>query len=130
MSVITKNEAVWEQPRFRRPRLPPNYFAITFGVAGLAEAWQAAVPVLGSPQAVPRALDILDAVLWLVLIVMCLAQGRRVILADLRHPVRSPFTSVSGITAMLLAAALATPSPTAARVLVIVFLAGTTVLGG
>jgi tellurite resistance protein len=115
------SEAVTEQPGFRRPRLPPDYFAIAFSVAGLAEAWQAAVP---------RALDILAAVLWLALVVMYLAQGRRVILADLRHPVLSPFTSLPGITAMLLAAALATVSLTVARVLVVVFWAGAAILGG
>lgn len=35
------------QHPFRRVRMPPNFFAIAFGLAGLAEAWQAAVPVLG-----------------------------------------------------------------------------------
>lgn len=51
------------QHPFRRVRMPPNFFAIAFGLAGLAEAWQAAVPVLGVPEGVPRALDILAAVL-------------------------------------------------------------------
>lgn len=72
------------QHTFRRVRMPPNFFAIAFGLAGLAEAWQGAVPVLGVPEVVPRAL----------------------------------------------AGALAPVAFTAARVLVIVFLAATTVLGG
>lgn len=49
---------------------------------------------------------------------------------DLRHPVLSPFVSIAPITGMLLAGALAPVAFTAARVLVIVFLAATTVLGG
>jgi hypothetical protein len=42
------------------------------------------VPVLGTVQAVPGALDVLAAALWLVLAGAYLAQGPRIILADLR----------------------------------------------
>jgi hypothetical protein len=61
------------------------------------------VPVLGTPQAVPDALNVLDAALWLALVGAYLAQGLRVVLADLRDPVLSPFVSASALTAMLLA---------------------------
>ena len=44
--------------RFLGTRVPPNVFAIALGIAGLALAWQAAVPVLGIPQAVPDALSV------------------------------------------------------------------------
>jgi tellurite resistance protein len=81
-------------------------------------------------QAVPGALDVLAAALWLVLAGAYLAQGPRIILADLRDPVLSPFVSSSALTAMLLAAALAQDAPAAGRVLVIVFLAVTIALGG
>jgi len=130
MSVIAKDEPLRQRERFRLPRVPPNFFAIAFGVAGLAEAWQATVPVLGTPQGVAGALDILGAALWLVLVGAYLAQGPRVILSDLRHPVLSPFVSLPAVTAMLLATSLAPYAVTAARVLVIVFLAVTTVIGG
>jgi hypothetical protein len=50
----------------------------------------------------------------------------RIVLADLRDPVLSPFVSAAALTAMLLAAALATAAPTAGRVLVIVSVAVTT----
>jgi tellurite resistance protein len=116
--------------RFLGPRVPPNLFAITLGIAGLAQAWHAAVPVLATPQAVPDALDILDAALWLVLVGAYLAQGPRIIMADLRDPVLSPFVSASALTAMLLAAALATDAFTAGRVLVVVSVAVTIALGG
>jgi tellurite resistance protein len=112
------------------PRVPPNLFGIALGIAGLAQAWHAAVPVLGTVQAVPGALDILAAGLWLVLAGAYLAQGPRIVLADLRDPVLSPFVSSSALTAMLLAAALAKDALAAGRVLVIVFLAVTIAIGG
>src|SRR5580693_9459656 len=116
--------------RFGGPRVPPSLFGIALGVAGLALAWHAAVPVLGIPPAVPDALDVLAAVLWLVLVGAYLVQGPRIILADLRDPVLSPFVSASAITAMILAAALAADAAAAGRVLVIVFLAATIAIGG
>jgi hypothetical protein len=44
---------------FRRICLPS-----ALGIAGLTEAWRAAGSLLGTPQAVPDALSILDAALW------------------------------------------------------------------
>jgi tellurite resistance protein len=116
--------------RWLGPRVPPNLFGIALGIAGLALAWHAAVPVLGIPPAVPDALDVLDAILWLVLVGAYLVQGPRIILADLRDPVLSPFVSASAITAMVLAAALAAYAFTAGRVLVVVFLAVTIAIRG
>jgi hypothetical protein len=74
-------------------RVLPNLFGIALGIAGLAQAWHAAVPVLGTVQAVPGAPDVLAAALWLVLAGAYLAQGPRIILADLRDPVLSPFVN-------------------------------------
>ena len=132
MSVpqIAEKDQSPKQRRFRGPRVPPNLFGIALGIAGLAEAWHAAVPLLGTPQAIPDALSILDAALWLVLVGAYLAQGPRIVLADLRDPVLSPFVSASALTAMLLAAALAKEAFAAGRVLVIVSLAVTIGLGG
>jgi tellurite resistance protein len=119
-----------KRQRFLGPRVPPNLFAIVLGIAGLAQAWRAAVPLLGTPQAIPDALGILDAALWLVLVGLYLAQGPRIILADLRDPVLSPFISSSILTAMILSATLASAAFAAGRVLVIVFLAVAIALGG
>jgi len=130
---VTLTVAKDQSPRRRRllgPRVPPNLFGIALGMAGLALAWHAAGPLLGIPQTVPDALDVLAAVLWLVLVGAYLLQGPRVILADLRDPVLSPFVSASAITAMILAAALAADAAAAGRVLVIVFLAATIAIGG
>jgi tellurite resistance protein len=130
---VTLTVAKDQSPRRRSllgPRVPPNLFGIALGVAGLALAWHAAGPLLGIPQTVPDALDVLAAVLWLVLVGAYLVQGPRIILADLRDPVLSPFVSASAITAMILAAALAADAAAAGRVLVIVFLAATIAIGG
>ena len=132
MSVaqIAEKDQSPRRHKFRGPRVPPNLFGIALGIVGLAQAWHAAVPVLGTVQAVPGALDVLAAALWLVLAGAYLAQGPRIILADLRDPVLSPFVSSSALTAVLLAAALAQDAPAAGRVLVIVFLAVTIAIGG
>ena len=65
--IVEKDRGPKRQ-RFLGPRVPPSLFAIALGMAGLTLAWQAAVPVLRIPQAVPDALSVLDAALWLVLV--------------------------------------------------------------
>jgi tellurite resistance protein len=75
-------------------------------------------------------LNVLDAAVWLVLVCLYLLQGPRIILADLRDPVLSPFVSACVLTAMLLSAALARETFAAGRLLVIVSLAVTIGLGG
>jgi tellurite resistance protein len=70
------------------------------------------------------------AALWLVLVGAYLAQGPRIINADLRDPVLSPFVSASFLTALIVAAALAKDAFAAGRVLVIVCLAATIAIGG
>ena len=113
-----------------RGRVPPNRFGIPLGLAGLATAWHAAGAKLGTSPAVPDAVDILAAVVLLIVGWIYVAQGARRVLADLRDPVQSPFVAVPAITAMMLAAALASVAFTAGRVLVIVFLAITIAIGG
>lgn len=112
------------------PRVPPNFFGIPFGLAGLAEAWDAASPVLGTPAAIGDAIDIAGAAAWLPLVAMYVARGPRSILADLRDPVLGPFVPVAAIAGMLLASALSAYSFGAGRVLVIVFLVITISAGG
>jgi tellurite resistance protein len=126
--IVEKDRGPKRQ-RFLGPRVPPSLFAIALGIAGLAQAWDAAVPLLGTPQAIPDALSILDAALWLVLVGAYLVQGPRIIMADLRDPVLSPFVSASALTAMLLSAALAREAFAAGRVLVSVSLAITIGIG-
>jgi len=95
----------------------------------LATAWHAAGAKLGTSPAVPDAIDILAAVVLLLVGWIYAAQGARRVLADLRDPVQSPFVAVPSITAMMLAAALASVAFTAGRVLVVIFLAITIAVG-
>jgi tellurite resistance protein len=111
-------------------RIPPHRFSVALGLAGLATAWHAAQPVLGTPPAVPDAINALTAVVLLVLGGLYALQGPRQVLADLRDPVQGPFVPVSTLTAMILAAALARYSFAPGRVLVIIFLAATITAGG
>ena len=113
-----------------RLRVPPNLFGISLGLAGLATAWRAAGAKLGTPTAVPDAIDILAAVVLLVLGCLYAAQGPRRVLADARDPVQAPFLAVPAITAMMLAAALASVSFAAGRVLVVIFLGVTIAVAG
>jgi tellurite resistance protein len=118
-----------EFARPERLRIPPNRFGVPLGLAGLATAWHAADAKLGTSPAIPGAIDILAAVVLLVLGSLYAAQGPRRILSDLRDPVQAPFVAVPSITAMMLAAALASVASTAGRTLVVVFFAVTTVVG-
>ena len=113
-----------------RLRVPPSLFGVPLGLAGLATAWHAAGAKLGTPAAVPDAIDILAAVVLLVLAGLYAAQGPRRVVADLRDPVQAPFLAVPWITAMMLAAALATVSFAAGRALVVIFVAVTVAVAG
>jgi tellurite resistance protein len=130
ISPIVEKDQTLKRPRFLGARVPPNLLGITLGIAGLSQAWRSAAPALGITTAVPDALDVLDAALWLVLVGAYLAQGSRIIMADLRDPALSPFIPAAPLTAMILAAALAEDAFAAARVLVVVFLVVTMLIGG
>jgi tellurite resistance protein len=111
-------------------RVPPNLFAVPFGLAGLADAWSAARPVLPAPSAVAAAIDVAAALAWAVLVACYLAQGTALSLADFRDKTLSPFLSLAPVTGMLLGAALAPYAFAAGRALVLVFLVATLVCGG
>jgi tellurite resistance protein len=111
-------------------RIPPNAFGIAFGLAGLAEVWRAAAPVLGIPSGVPDGLFILTAVVWLILIAAYAAQGPARLRADLGDPVQAPFLALPSTVGMILCGSLSTVAFTAGQVLVIIFLVITVGLGG
>jgi tellurite resistance protein len=113
-----------------RPRIPPNYFAIPFGLVGLAAAWDTAAPTLHTSAVVPDAINILAGAVWLTLVLLHAARGVQSALADLRDPVLAPFIPVAAIVGMLLGWALSAYSFTAGRVVVAVFLAITVLIGG
>jgi tellurite resistance protein len=91
--------------------------------------WQCRRPAGGAPE-IPDARYILAAAVWLVLVTAYAAQGPGQVRADLHPPVLAPFVPVASITAMILAAALASEALAAARILVVVFLAITIATGG
>lgn len=117
-------------PRRSWPRVPPNFFSIPFGLLGLAEAWHAAALTLGTSVVVPNAIDIVAAATWLAVLVVYAARGARSVLDDLRHPVVGPFVPLAAIAGMLLGSALSAYSFESGRVLVIVFLVITVLVGG
>jgi tellurite resistance protein len=105
-------------------------FTIAFGLTGLAEAWRVAGRVLVIPAAVPDAIFIVAAAIWLIVVAAYAAQGPRQLLSDLRDLVLAPFVSVAAITPMLLSAQLSTVAFGAGRALVAVFIAVTVVIAG
>jgi tellurite resistance protein len=105
-------------------------FSIAFGLVGLGAAWQAAARLLSLPLAVPDAIFILAAAVWAVLVVGYLAQGPARVLGDWRDGALSPFIPLAVIAPMILAVALSRFAFPAGRVLVVVFLALTVLLGG
>jgi tellurite resistance protein len=117
-------------PTRRLPRIPPPMFSIAFGLVGLGAAWQASAKLLGIPLAVPDAIFIVAAAVWAVLVVGYLAQGPARVLGDWRDGALSPFIPLAVIAPMILAVALSRYAFSAGRVLVVVLLALTVLLGG
>jgi tellurite resistance protein len=115
------------------PGLPPIFFAIPFGLAGLGSAWHVAAGLYGFPGVVADVLFAAAAVVWLLLAAD--AVGRLVrepgtILGELRDPVLSPFWSLPWLAGMLLAVGLQPHAPGAAKVIFVAFLAATILFGG
>ena len=93
----------------RDKRITPNLFGISFGIAGVAEAWAAAGALFSVPSGVADTIWILVAVVWAMTLVAYLRYvgvGQR-LRADLLDPVFAPFLALAAIVPMLLGAALA-----------------------
>ncbi|MDP3423244.1 MAG: C4-dicarboxylate ABC transporter [Burkholderiaceae bacterium] len=90
--------------------LAPGWFSVVMGLAGLALAWQASVPVLGeSSTGVALVVGALAAVALVVLLVLSVWRAVRhpkALDEDLRHPVRHAFVAALPV-ALLLVVALA-----------------------
>ncbi|HTZ93461.1 MAG TPA: hypothetical protein VMB74_13775 [Streptosporangiaceae bacterium] len=114
----------------RPPRIPPNFFAIAFGLAGLGEVWRAAAKPLGVSLAVADVLFIVAAAAWAVLLAAYLSQGWRQVVADFCDPVLGAFVSLAVITPTALVTALVPDAKPAARMLVIILFILIVVLGG
>jgi len=88
------------------PRITPNLFGISFGVAGLAEAWSAAADLFTVPGWVATVLWLSVAALWLgtaAIYGTSVWRSHR-LRAELVNPVTSPFIALALIVPMLLGA--------------------------
>lgn len=77
--------------------LPPNFFAIPFGIAGLAGVWRLAAGLDGLPTGIADALYLLAAVVYLPLLAAFAAgfiRAPRTVLTALEHPVVGPFNAL------------------------------------
>jgi len=100
-------------------RIPLNTWAIAFGLAGLAEAWTAATPLLGLPDAVRWVLWVVAAVGWIWLLVAHVARGLRTRLPlgdQLRHPAQGPIAALVPVVALLLGIQLDEVAPLAGAI--------------
>jgi tellurite resistance protein len=111
-------------------RIPPNFFGIALGLAGLADLWLYASDRFGAPAAVGDGIALLAAAVWVLVTAAYLRQGPRQIVADMRDPVVGPFLAAAPISGFLLGEALAAHAGTAGRAVVIVFLVVGLMLGG
>jgi tellurite resistance protein len=120
---------------WRTKRIPPNYFASAFGLAGLTEVWAIAADQHRVPHGVTTGLSLLAALVWLGVLIAYLAHllvvDRGVLKQDLLNPVTGPFLSLALITPMLLAVLGVFPhAATAGKAVFDVFLVLTVLLGG
>lgn len=101
--------------------MPLNYFAIPFGLSGIAGSWTLAAPALGAPTVIGLALWAIAAAAWLSVLGAYAWRGLRAegsLLADLRHPFLGPFASLAPVVAILLGGAMAHVWPLGAGILV------------
>ncbi|MCW3013846.1 MAG: family transporter [Solirubrobacterales bacterium] len=111
-------------------RIPPGFFGMALGLAGLSALWLYVAGAFGVATAVGDALMLLTAVTWLVLMIAYVRQGTRRILADARDAAAGPFLAAPVMSALVLGAALSRHAPEVGRVIVVVSLAAGVLLCG
>jgi tellurite resistance protein len=114
--------------------IPLNFFAIPFGLLGIADCWLVAATFGLAPVTVGRLLVAVAVLVWVVVGLTHLRGmwAHRVALGDeLADPIAGPFASLAVITPMLAAAdALYPLSHASGTVVVDVFIVATVVLAG
>src|SRR5207253_10208129 len=98
----------WRGAAVQTPLLtiPPNFFAITMGLAGLASSWRLAGDLYHLPASIGDALYVVTAGVFLPLLVafaMKLVLTPEAVMAELTHPVLGPFYSLLPMRGRLLA---------------------------
>jgi tellurite resistance protein len=112
------------------PVIPPNFFGISFGLAGLAEVWILAAPTLGVTDVVGRVLALFATCIWVTLLVIYLSKGPRRVQKDWRDPIVSPFLALVVIVPTLLAGVLCEVQLSVGRVFVAVLSSTAVLVGG
>ena len=112
------------------PVIPPNFFGIAFGLAGLSELWVYATPIWGFSNVVGRVMELVAAVVWLALLLLYLSKGAKRLADDWRSQLFSPFIALAAIVPTLLAGGLCDVNLSVGRVLVIVTSSITIAIGG
>src|SRR5260221_5793595 len=113
--------------------MPPNVYAIAFGLVGLARVRHLAGSLYGLSAAIGDALFLVAALVFLLFfaaLVIKLVLASKTVLADLADPAIGPMFSLLPITGMLLAVGLEPYAFDAARVLFLVFFVATVLLAG
>lgn len=113
--------------------IPPNFFAITMGLAGLAGVWRLAGVLYHLPPFIGNVLYVIAAAVYLLLLVMFavkLILKPKTVMGELTHPILGPFYSLLPLSGMLLAVGLEAYAYRIALVLFVVFFITTILLGG
>lgn len=120
----------------RTVKIPLNFFGISFGLAGLGEAWTVLADFHHAPAVIGEVVLLVAAAVWLTVGAAYLAHiatatsSRAALAADLLDPTAAPLASLALITPMLLAALGLYPhAASAGRVLTDIFLVLTVLLG-
>ena len=114
-------------------RIPLTTFAISFGLAGLADVWTFGATALSLPPVIGIGLWVVAAVAWLWLIVAHILRGAHSngsLRQQLRHPVQAPVAALAPIVGMLLAATVHPYLPVLSTALVAGFIAITALFAG
>jgi tellurite resistance protein len=127
--ITRDDEGPPSRPR-QLPVIPPNFFGIAFGLAGLAEVWTLAAPTFGVSVIVGRVLALVATSVWLILMVIYFSKGAKHVHEDWRHPIFSPFLALVAIVPTLLAGELCAVALSVGRVLVAVLSSLAVAVGG
>lgn len=113
--------------------LPPNFFAVPMGLAGLAGVWRLEGNIYGWPGVVANIIYGIAGTVFVILLACLTAKlifRPGSILADLQHPVLGPFNALFPISGMLLSGGLQPFAPEAACGLFVIFFLLALGLGG
>jgi tellurite resistance protein len=111
-------------------RVPPNFLAIPFGLAGLASVWRTMSDGYGAPSGISDALLAVAAVVWAAVVISLLTRGPRQLVADAHDFVLSPFLALAFIVPIVLAGAGSSLDESLARIVFLASLIPAALFGG